>query len=290
MALQIADELIPLREAFKPMMGADRKYEKCIYYRHPDVCNVDTPQEHPNKQAGWIMWAGNNRDRMADQMELGFIPLRKFGICQSQPDWSEEAKGTPDQYGPWGAILCHPEGPAAFPVSQIMTYKWYDPKRVPVPGVTFPQLDGTPIVEFSCPDCNGRSFGLALHLSRHLRTQHDWTVDDLVKFGAAMGLDFHREFVNEVKTTKTYSAGKSAVPTFAGGRVAAAPVVIERIIPTRSEPVLEVGTVHYSDGSSATGTLPLPDHSPEGAPAVKGGWTPERRAEASRKAKARLGK
>lgn len=31
----------------------------------------------------------------------------------------------------------------------------------------------------------------------------------------------------------------------------------------------QVETVHYADGSSATGTAPLPDHIPEGAPAVK---------------------
>lgn len=33
---------------------------------------------------------------------------------------------------------------------------------------------------------------------------------------------------------------------------------------------IETETVHYADGSSATGPAPLPDHSPEGAPAVAG--------------------
>ncbi len=31
----------------------------------------------------------------------------------------------------------------------------------------------------------------------------------------------------------------------------------------------EIETVHYADGSSATGVAPMPDHSPEGAPAVE---------------------
>src|SRR6266498_534228 len=131
MPIGIDDELIPLREAFKPLVGADRKYEKCLYYRHPDVWNPETPQEMPNQRAGWIIWAGNNRDRMADLMERGFVPLRKFGVAANNPDWTREASGTPDQYGPWGAILAHRDGPSAFPVSQIMAYRWYDPKQCP---------------------------------------------------------------------------------------------------------------------------------------------------------------
>lgn len=31
---------------------------------------------------------------------------------------------------------------------------------------------------------------------------------------------------------------------------------------------LKVETVHYEDGASATGVAPMPDHSPDGAPAV----------------------
>jgi len=229
------EQLIPLREAFKPLLGGDRKYEKNLYYRHPEVWSPGTPQEKPNPRAGWIIWAGNNRDRMADMMERGFLPLRKFGICSRYSQDEPQAQGTPDQYGPWGAILLHPEGPAAFPVDQIKTYRWYDPRHCPVPGVVFPQLDGAEIAEYACPDCNDRVFAQALHLSRHLRAQHDWSVDDVVKFGAAMGLDFTREFAKKVKDVKTYSAGKDQRPATAGNNtVTVAPVVIERVVPTRT--------------------------------------------------------
>ena len=36
-----------------------------------------------------------------------------------------------------------------------------------------------------------------------------------------------------------------------------------------SEPV-KIENIHYTDGSSATGPAPLPDHSPEGSPAIAG--------------------
>lgn len=229
------EELIPLREAFKTVTGTDRKYEKNLYYRHPEVWNPGTPQEKPNPRANWISWAGNNRDRLADMMERGFVPLRKFGICARFMSDQPEAQGTPDQYGPWGSILMHPEGPSAFPVDQIKTYRWYDPKHCPVPGVVFPQLDGAEISEYACPDCNDRVFSMALHLSRHLRAQHDWTVDDVVKFGAAMGLDFTREFGKTVKETKVYTAAKDERPrTQTTSAAPIAPVVIERVVPTRS--------------------------------------------------------
>ncbi|MCR4342202.1 MAG: hypothetical protein NUW01_20175 [Gemmatimonadaceae bacterium] len=236
MPATIDDVLIPLREAFLPIMGADRKYEKCLYYRHPTIWNPGTPQEKPNRRAGWIIWAGNNRDRMADMMERGFVPLRKFGIAARFQAWEKEAQGTPDQYGPWGAILCHPEGPAAFPVEQVMAYRWYDPRHCPVPGVAFPQLTGKEIVEYSCPDCTDRTFGLALHLARHLRTGHDWTVDDLVKFGDAMGLDFSREFGKQAKTVRVYRPDGSRAPMLPGQPSVVPPPTVERVVPVRSEP------------------------------------------------------
>lgn len=239
MATMMDEELIPLREAFRPMTGADRKYEKCLYYRHPDVWSPGAPEERKNARAGWIIWAGNNRDRMADMMERGFVPLRKFGIPANHQSWEQEAQGTADQYGPWGAILTHPEGPAAFPIEQILVSRWYDPKHCPVPGVVFPQLAGTEIVEYACPDCTDRNFGLALHLARHLRLQHEWTVDDLVKFGEAMGLDFRREFSKQAKRVVPYPAGDEPRqrPTFpsAAKRKEDPPVRVDRVVPVRTE-------------------------------------------------------
>lgn len=49
--------------------------------------------------------------------------------------------------------------------------------------------------------------------------------------------------------------------------VAVGPVSAEGTAGT-TEP-LTIETVHYADGSSATGVAPLPDHSPEGAPAIE---------------------
>ena len=264
------DQLIPLRDAFKPVLGADPKYEKCLYYRHPDVWNAGSRMESRNRQAGWIMWAGNNSDRMRDLMIRGFTPLLKFGICQRNEQWSREAQGTPDQYGPWGAILMHPEGPAAFPISQIMTFRWYDQRHCPVPGVVFPQLDGATITEFTCPDCTDRVFGQALHLSRHLRNQHEWTVDDVIKFGEAMGLDFRREFTKDVRISKVYSAANDERPV-PRGTVPSGIVLptVERIVPVRSGD-------------------PERDSQPVAKNPHANKWTPERRAEASRKAKEKL--
>jgi hypothetical protein len=229
----IDEELIPLRQAVARINGADKRYENAMYYRQPERWEVGSPRERENKYAGWIVRAGNNRDRMTDLMERGFVPLRQFGVTLKNPAWTPEAQGTPDQYGEWGAILCHPQGPAAFPVSQVMAFRWYDPKHCPVPGVVFPQLAGMPITEYRCPDCNDKTFGEALHLSRHLRVTHDWTVDDVVKFGEAMGLDFRREFGNSAKTTRTYSPSGEAAPQFAQHAVATPPPVITQVVPVR---------------------------------------------------------
>lgn len=234
-ATAIDDELITVRDAFRPIDGADRKYEKCMYYRHPQVWSPDSPQEQRNPRAGWIVFAGNNRDRMADMMERGFQPLRKFGLAAKNASWSKEAQGTPDQYGPWGAILSHADGPRQFPLSQILAHRWYDPRYCPVPGVVWPQLAGQEIVEYSCPDCTDRTFPLALHLARHLRTQHDWTVDDLVKFGEAMGLDFRREFSKTTRRVVRYEAGPDgADASDTASRAAVPPPTVERIVPVRT--------------------------------------------------------
>ena len=266
MPVYMDEQLIPLRDAFKPVLGADPKYEKCLYYRHPDVWNQGQPNEARNRQAGWIVWAGNNSDRMRDMMLRGFTPLLKFGVCQRTESWSREAQGTPDQYGPWGAILMHTEGPAAFPASQVLTYRWYDPKHCPVPGTVFPQLDGAEITEFTCPDCTDRSFREALHLSRHLRSLHDWSVDDVVKFGEAMGMDFRREFGKDAKVTRQYSAGRDERPTPRGQLPTnVQPVRVTQVVPTRE-----------------------PDSPPRTVKRRGKKWTPEQRKAASERARARI--
>jgi hypothetical protein len=126
----------------------------------------------------------------------GNQPLPQFGIIA----YSEDL---------WGPILRHPDGPALFPVEQVLTYRWYRKDMLPdlrpivqqgrdlvrsgvQPRVAFPQLVGVKIVEFPCPEPCTRSFHSPLHLGGHLRVMHGYDRSEILKYGDAMGIDFSK--------------------------------------------------------------------------------------------------
>lgn len=170
--------------------GAQRRNPDVIYYR--------------NKK-GWITWGDTQASKQLDMIRKGCTPLPKYGNIT----YSEDL---------WGPILRHPDGPAEFPLEQVLTYRWYNPKRLPdlrrietisqgktseyvrvgeQPKIKFPQLKGVSITEYPCPENCSRggedlNYHNPLHLGTHLRVAHEYDRSEILKYGAEMGIDFSK--------------------------------------------------------------------------------------------------
>ena len=169
-------------------MGTGRKDERVIYYRKP-ITGGD--------EDGWIVWGDSESGtKLRDRAILGFTPLFKYGIITCYLD--SELK-QPDPASVWGPILRHPDGPAEFPVDQVVTYRWHtDP---PIPGLQFPQLSGMKITQYQCPECSRAPFGELKRdgevvlsaikgLGSHLTIMHKWDRLALLRWGDRVGIDF----------------------------------------------------------------------------------------------------
>ena len=172
--------------------------DQVIYYRRPRKGN----------QAGWIIWGDSlSGSKLRDFLRRGFEPLMKYGAINSvgrnrklfgdSTNPVEEGYRR-DQYV-WEGILSHPDGPAEFPVEQIVTYRWYRPEQCPIPDVVFPQLKGLKVKEYNCPERCGRQpfvdvdgVGGVGALRQHLRIIHDWDQANLQSYGERVGIDFNR--------------------------------------------------------------------------------------------------
>lgn len=194
--------------------GTGSKFEKHIYYRRPKTDDRGQPAEN----AGWITIQGNNLDRMRDLMLRGFQPLSQYG---TQEDWVRKqvqagrmAANEPLD-SPWRPILEHPDGPAEFPVEQILVSRWYKDVDCPVPGTKFPQLGGSKVVEIRCPECNRPPFqvidgmGGVEPLARHLRLIHSWDRTSLTRYGERVNIDFDAIYSN-VKSEYEFGGAKKA--------------------------------------------------------------------------------
>ena len=89
----------------------------------------------------------------------------------------------------------HSDGPAEFPLEQIMALRWWRPQDVPLPGVRFPQLTGHKVKEIPCPDCKRPFFAMdgeggVAELARHLRIMHNWDTKQLDTYGERVGINF----------------------------------------------------------------------------------------------------
>ena len=163
-------------ERMARQMTGSQPSEVVIYYRRPRT----------GPMAGWIIWGDSQQGKRSDYIIRGFMPLMHLGrVWDGADEQGEQFK----RYGPWGAILCHPDGPKEFPVEQLIVSRWYSEEglryscrgqlpRGRKPAQLFPQLvahtQEHPIHEYACPECNGRTFLQPVHLARHLRNQHDY--------------------------------------------------------------------------------------------------------------------
>lgn len=186
------------------MLSNKRIEEDVIYYRKPEK----TPDGKPHSEPGWITWSDSQAGKQLELWKKGWSPLNAYGSIR--PKKRDDAPDGPyDLYGPWGPILAHPTGPREFPVEQILTYRWYDAERCPVPGVRFPQLrqwlaEGNEISEYGCPECNTAVYSKPIFLARHLRVSHSYDRAEIIALGRELGVDFSKELVRRGSGKITY--------------------------------------------------------------------------------------
>ncbi|HXI96670.1 MAG TPA: hypothetical protein VNG04_11120 [Candidatus Acidoferrum sp.] len=176
--------------------GRQRASMKVIYARRP---YKDANSGKPIAMAGWITWIDDDTltGALWQKVALGWQPLKQFGYLGS-------AQGAPDERGPWQKILEHKDGPAQFPTDQLIEFGWYDPERVPVQGVRFPQLRGMKIPLYPCPECSDRDFVKPIHLARHCRNAHSYDRKDIQDLATQLGIDLVREMYGAREKLRVY--------------------------------------------------------------------------------------
>jgi len=186
--------------------------DQIIYYRRPRTGLTGEPVEN----AGWITWGDSlSGSKFRDYVRRRFDPLMQYGVINSR---EREMQRVAERWSPghyiWGLILEHPQGPAEFPLAQIVTWRWYRPELCPVPDVYFPQLSGKKLQEYRCPTagCNRRfvdieEVGGVSGLGSHLIISHEWTRTDLNAYGDRVGIDFNKVDVANLPVEEYMYAG-----------------------------------------------------------------------------------
>lgn len=202
-----------------------KQSEVVIYYRRPNN------REWGN--ANWIVWADSQLNKLAIFQLQGYEPLFKYGPIGRANCHYDSAEA-------WAPILNHPDGPAEFPVDQILSYRWHDPAFLPKgvrKDIVFPQLEGLEIIEYDCIECDHKTFRQAIHLARHLRNAHDYDRAEIMALGERLGIDFTKEFAPKSRRTTVYHAGdRQSTARSADGEAAAPRYTVQKApIPSREE-------------------------------------------------------
>ncbi len=177
-----------------------------VYYARRPFFTRDGDEAN---NAGWITWVDTlSGTKTRDYEYRGFSILRKYGPLNDEDRLNEALKQgsregwTKRQFDNewiWGRILRHPDGPAEFPLDQIMTFRWYDPQHIPLrerkPVELFPQLRGHKVKIHRCPQCSRTfaevdGFGAAEGFANHLRIMHEYDMINILNFGTRIGIDF----------------------------------------------------------------------------------------------------
>ena len=102
---------------------------------------------------------------------------------------------------PWRLIFQHPDGAEAFPVTQVVAYRWHI--RPPYREVQFPQVESIQIYDLFCPECEKGIFSaeqeqyaadlLRQHLTSRFDEAHSYRPEDLRALGQEIEIDFFAE-------------------------------------------------------------------------------------------------
>lgn len=185
--------------------------DRVIYYRRP--------VGEDKADSGWIVWGDSaSGTKLQDRAILGFEPLMKYGMINDRAvEKRADDEGWDQNRRHWHKILSHPDGPAEFPIDQILTFRWYRPEDCPEPGVIFPQLSGTKVREYRCPECRRKPFididgvGGVTNLANHLRILHEWDRVSLMAYGERVGIDFNRADVGGGSLVTDYEPEQASV-------------------------------------------------------------------------------
>lgn len=179
---------------------------------YPDVADRALPPGrgqhgyYKRRRDGWIITGGCWPSAKADKEYKGFEFLPTFGtflmsfgddISQSNQRDRSGRRFFPHKE-PWRLMLQHPDGPAQFPVSQIIAYRWH--LRPPYREVRFGQMDGVTVTDLFCPECENGIFSadneqdavdmLRAHLSSKINDTHQYRPEDFRSLGQQVGVDF----------------------------------------------------------------------------------------------------
>lgn len=207
------------------------KEEIVIYYRKPDYLK----NGEPNVEAGWITRADSQQMKQATfVLNKGWTPLPQYGRVEDSND-------------PWAPILATAAGRQEFPLEQILTYRWYDARKLRQqwpsmpPGVRpeqlFPQLRGRELQLYPCPECFNQDFLVPSALAHHLRIHHAYDRTEIIALGKDMGIDFSREFrarkLDSITFDDAAPEAGDLTPTALGLDLDAEPINVTRV-PVRS--------------------------------------------------------
>lgn len=223
------------------------RFEKVIFYKKPqEWANPKHPgQPRGNLEAGWITWGDSQATIQLQKLAQGYLPLPQFGFVQdSDPHF--------DPTNPFAILLAHPAGASQFPADQVIAYRWYDPRNLPIPTdrlcprcgrthhIRFPQLAGIKIREFACPECTNRTFHNVLHLMRHMRNAHDYDRTEILALAQEMGVDLRHELraefglVRDIDTSGLTAAGEAGSAAGAAEEAWIAPEIERESVPDRA--------------------------------------------------------
>ena len=180
---------------------------------YPEIVEARTPPgrgQHGyfrRARDGWIVTHGAWPTAQSDMSFKGYIFLQQFGIFvmpgPGRGSTVTDRRGIPFNPGeePWRLIFQHPEGAEAFPVEQVIAYRWHI--RPPYREVRFPQVESTQIYDLFCPECDKGIFSaeheqdagdmLRQHLTSQFDRPHSYRPEDLRALGKEIDVDFFAE-------------------------------------------------------------------------------------------------
>ncbi len=119
---------------------------------------------------------------------------------------------------------------------------------------------------YPCPECSSREFNKPIHLARHCRNAHSYDRKDIQDLAEQLGVDLVKEMYAGREKLRVYDYTEQA--------------------DDEAEPELVVPPEYEVETVAVRGRGEVSKPAKRKPPRVE--WTPERRAEASRKAKERM--
>ena len=198
--------LLTQEQVEQKVFGSQRRFEQVMYWRKP-LGDESSLMQAIRTESRWISVGDTQATKYMQKVMAGW---------QCLPQYGRVTKGSSDGVGAqWDHILSHPDGPGAFPASQIINYRWYRPERLPGSfmgkEIYWPQLADMTLQEYGCPFCPSADFLEPFGLANHMMKHHDWDSRRLDEYGQAHGINFNRTVVREfVMPPRPYAPGFGA--------------------------------------------------------------------------------